>query len=163
LINAAKGSSNRYINCLDFIFVFLFPIFKFWVNPCNLNLCSFVTILVAATPSRRRMRSSVLPRPTVEWSLCILVQWSSCYVVRSCFGSCFTWCLDILRPSWGFALNEQWKSLRYVVWGQKCQVPDLLNTRSCSYMSELFDACESWWMFLWWQTAWGFRCLQLHS
>jgi small subunit ribosomal protein S5e len=29
LINAAKGSSNRYINCLDFIFVFLFPIFKF--------------------------------------------------------------------------------------------------------------------------------------
>jgi len=76
LINAAKGSSNRYVNCLEFIFVFLFPIFMFCVDPCNLNLPSFVTILVAAMPSRRRMRLSVLPRPTVEWSLCILVQWS---------------------------------------------------------------------------------------
>ncbi|KAG2596338.1 hypothetical protein PVAP13_5KG154600 [Panicum virgatum] len=45
LINAAKGSSNRYVNCLEFIFVFLFPIFMFCVDPCNLNLPSFVYLL----------------------------------------------------------------------------------------------------------------------
>ncbi|CAL4964539.1 unnamed protein product [Urochloa decumbens] len=67
LINAAKGSSNRYNIHFQLVFYLKF------VKACNVNLCSFVLILVTAMPSRRRMRSSVLPRPTVEWSLCILV------------------------------------------------------------------------------------------
>jgi hypothetical protein len=59
----------------------------FLVNPCDVNLWSFVLTLVAAMLSRRRMRSSVLPRPTVERSLCILVHWSYYHVAG---GSCFT-------------------------------------------------------------------------
>jgi hypothetical protein len=65
LINAAKGSSNRYICCLVASFLFV----SVWSHSMRCGIvCSFMAILVTATPSRRRTRLSVLPRPTVEWS-----------------------------------------------------------------------------------------------
>jgi hypothetical protein len=83
LINAAKGSSNRYICCLAASCLS--------VISHDVKLFSSVAILVTVTPSRRRTRLSVLPRPTVERSLypgalCA----GNFYVAGSRIGSCFT-------------------------------------------------------------------------
>jgi len=69
LINAAKGSSNRYM-CFLVTFGLLHSyLLVFLSHSMRCEIVLIHGILVTATPSRRRMRLSVLPRPTVEWSL----------------------------------------------------------------------------------------------